>query len=98
MADVAKPLAGQVALVAGATRGAGRGIAFVAIIATIMILLQLLMIPTYLMFARIGIVDTLAAAFVPWLASAFGRAAGAERLIVPGNCGPPPVRGCERMP
>jgi len=37
-----------------------------------MIPIQLLMIPTYLMFARIGIVDTLAAAFVPWLASAFG--------------------------
>jgi multiple sugar transport system permease protein len=51
---------------------AGRGIAFLVIIATVMIPLQLLMIPTYLMFARIGIVDTLAAAFVPWLASAFG--------------------------
>jgi multiple sugar transport system permease protein len=38
----------------------------------VMIPIQLLMIPTYLMFARIGIVDTLAAAFVPWLASAFG--------------------------
>ena len=37
-----------------------------------MIPIQLLMIPTYLMFARLGIVDTLAAAFVPWLASAFG--------------------------
>jgi multiple sugar transport system permease protein len=51
---------------------AGRGVAFLVIIATVMIPLQLLMIPTYLMFARIGIVDTLAAAFVPWLASAFG--------------------------
>jgi multiple sugar transport system permease protein len=51
---------------------AGRGIAFLVIIATVMIPIQLLMIPTYLMFARIGIVDTLAAAFVPWLASAFG--------------------------
>jgi multiple sugar transport system permease protein len=51
---------------------AGRGIAFLAIIATVMIPMQLLMIPTYLMFARVGIVDTLAAAFVPWLASAFG--------------------------
>jgi multiple sugar transport system permease protein len=37
-----------------------------------MIPIQLLMIPTYLMFARAGILDTLAAAFVPWLASAFG--------------------------
>jgi multiple sugar transport system permease protein len=51
---------------------AGRGIAFLVIVATVMIPIQLLMIPTYLMFARIGIVDTLAAAFVPWLASAFG--------------------------
>jgi multiple sugar transport system permease protein len=53
-------------------RFAGRGVAFIAVIATVMIPIQLLMIPTYLMFARIGIVDTLAAAFVPWLASAFG--------------------------
>jgi multiple sugar transport system permease protein len=51
---------------------AGRGLAFLVIIATVMIPIQLLMIPTYLMFARIGIVDTVAAAFVPWLASAFG--------------------------
>jgi multiple sugar transport system permease protein len=51
---------------------AGRGIAFAAVLATVMIPIQLLMIPTYLMFARLGIVDTLAAAFVPWLASAFG--------------------------
>jgi multiple sugar transport system permease protein len=51
---------------------AGRGLAFLLIIATVMIPIQLLMIPTYLMFSRIGIVDTLAAAFVPWLASAFG--------------------------
>jgi multiple sugar transport system permease protein len=51
---------------------AGRGLAFLLIIATVMIPIQLLMIPTYLMFARIGIVDTLAAAYVPWLASAFG--------------------------
>ena len=51
---------------------AGRGLAFLAVVATVMIPMQLLMIPTYLMFARIGIIDTLAAAFVPWLASAFG--------------------------
>jgi multiple sugar transport system permease protein len=51
---------------------AGRGVAFVAVVATVMIPIQLLMIPTYLMFARAGILDTLAAAFVPWLASAFG--------------------------
>jgi multiple sugar transport system permease protein len=53
-------------------RFAGRGVAFLAILATVMVPTQLLMIPTYLMFARAGILDTLAAAFVPWLASAFG--------------------------
>jgi multiple sugar transport system permease protein len=51
---------------------AGRGLAFFLILATVMIPTQLLMIPTYLLFAQIGIVNTLAAAFVPWLASAFG--------------------------
>ena len=37
-----------------------------------MIPTQLLMIPTYVMFARLGLIDTLGAAIVPWLASAFG--------------------------
>ncbi len=50
----------------------GRGLAFFGVLATVMIPTQLLMIPTYLLFSRIGIVDTLAAAFVPWLATAFG--------------------------
>jgi multiple sugar transport system permease protein len=50
----------------------GRTLGFFAVVATIMIPTQLLMIPTYLMFTRLGVVDTLAAAFVPWLASAFG--------------------------
>jgi len=50
----------------------GRTFGFFAIVATIMIPTQLLMIPTYLMFSKLGIVDTLAAAFVPWLTSAFG--------------------------
>ena len=50
----------------------GRTVGFFVIVATIMIPTQLLMIPTYVMFSRLGIVDTLAAAFVPWLASAFG--------------------------
>lgn len=53
-------------------RFAGRGPAFVAVVATVMIPTQVLMIPTYLMFAWAGLVDTLAAAIVPWLASAFG--------------------------
>lgn len=50
----------------------GRNFSFFMIIATIMIPTQLLMIPTYILFARVGIIDTLASAFVPWLASAFG--------------------------
>jgi multiple sugar transport system permease protein len=51
---------------------AGRNVSFVLLVATIMIPLQLLMIPTYLMFSRLGLINSIAAAFVPWLASAFG--------------------------
>ena len=50
----------------------GRNIGFFAVLATIMIPTQLLMIPTYVMFTRIGVINTLTAAIVPWLASAFG--------------------------
>jgi multiple sugar transport system permease protein len=50
----------------------GRTFGFFAIVATIMIPTQLLMIPTYVMFSRIGLIDTLGAAIVPWLATAFG--------------------------
>ena len=50
----------------------GRNMSFFMIVGTIMIPTQLLMIPTYILFSRLGLVDTLAAAFVPWLASAFG--------------------------
>ena len=50
----------------------GRNLGFFAIVGTIMIPTQLLMIPTYVMFSKLGLVDTLAAAFVPWLTSAFG--------------------------
>lgn len=50
----------------------GRGVAFGVIAATIMIPYPVLMIPTYRLFNQINIIDTLAAAFVPWLASAFG--------------------------
>lgn len=50
----------------------GRNVGFMAIVATIMIPTQLLMIPTYVLFARLHLIDSLAAAFVPWLASAFG--------------------------
>ena len=50
----------------------GRNVGFFAVLATIMIPTQLLMIPTYVMFTRIGVVNTLGAAILPWLASAFG--------------------------
>ncbi len=50
----------------------GRTFGFFAIVATIMIPIQLLMIPTYVMFSRLGLIDSLGAAIVPWLASAFG--------------------------
>jgi multiple sugar transport system permease protein len=50
----------------------GRQVGFLLIVATIMIPTQLLMVPTYVMFARVGLIDTLAAAMVPWLASVFG--------------------------
>ena len=50
----------------------GRSVGFFLIVATIMIPIQLLMIPTYVMFAKVGLTDTLGAAIVPWLASAFG--------------------------
>lgn len=51
---------------------AGRNLSFVAVVATIMIPTQVLMIPTYVLFARLGLLDGLAAAIVPWLAGAFG--------------------------
>ena len=50
----------------------GRTVAFVTLVATIMIPTQMLMIPTYFMFTHLGLIDTLGAAFVPFLTSAFG--------------------------
>jgi multiple sugar transport system permease protein len=50
----------------------GKTFGFFAIVATIMVPTQLLMIPTYVLFARLGLLDSLSAAIVPWLASAFG--------------------------
>lgn len=50
----------------------GRQVTFFVLVGTVMIPMQLLLVPTYVMFARVGLIDTLAAAFVPWLASAFG--------------------------
>lgn len=50
----------------------GRNMGFLLIVATIMLPTQLLMIPTYILFSKIGLINTLGAAIVPWLASAFG--------------------------
>jgi multiple sugar transport system permease protein len=50
----------------------GRTFGFFAIVATIMIPTQLLMIPTYILFSRLNLLDSLGAAIVPWLATAFG--------------------------
>ncbi|MBH0082672.1 carbohydrate ABC transporter permease [Salinibacterium sp. SWN167] len=50
----------------------GRNFGIFAILGTIMIPTQLLMIPTYVLFSRLGLVDGLGAAIVPWLATAFG--------------------------
>jgi multiple sugar transport system permease protein len=53
-------------------RFAGRTLTFFLIVATIMVPIQLLMIPTFIMFTQLGVIDSLAAAAIPWLASAFG--------------------------
>ncbi len=53
-------------------RFAGRGVSFVLLVGTIMIPTQLLMIPTYIMFTKLGVVNTLPAVILPWLTSAFG--------------------------
>ena len=50
----------------------GRTLGFFGIVATIMIPTQLLMIPTYILFSRLNLLDSLGAAIVPWLATAFG--------------------------
>ncbi|MFZ2502642.1 MAG: carbohydrate ABC transporter permease [Nocardioides sp.] len=50
----------------------GRGLGFFMIVGTIMVPVQLLMIPTYILFARLHAVDTMAAPIIPWLTSAFG--------------------------
>ena len=50
----------------------GKAFGFLAILATIMIPIQVLMIPTYILFSRLGLIDSIGAAIVPWLASAFG--------------------------
>lgn len=50
----------------------GRTPGFLLIVATIMVPIQLLMIPTFILFSRMHVINTLTAAAIPWLASAFG--------------------------
>ena len=50
----------------------GSGIVFVLILATVMIPFQVVMIPTFLIVRRLGLIDTLGALIVPNLANAFG--------------------------
>jgi multiple sugar transport system permease protein len=50
----------------------GRTPSFFVIVATIMVPIQLLMIPTFILFSRMNVINTLSAAAIPWLASAFG--------------------------
>jgi multiple sugar transport system permease protein len=53
-------------------RFTGRTPSFFVIVATIMVPIQVLMIPTFLLFSRMRVIDTLTAVAIPWLASAFG--------------------------
>ncbi len=50
----------------------GRQVAFMLILATLMIPFQVIMIPTFLIVRRLGLLDTLGALMVPNLANAFG--------------------------
>jgi multiple sugar transport system permease protein len=50
----------------------GREVVFILVLATLMIPFQVVMIPTFLIVRRLGLIDTLGALIVPNLASAFG--------------------------
>jgi ABC-type glycerol-3-phosphate transport system permease component len=50
----------------------GSGIVFVLILMTFLLPIESLMVPLYQVVARIGLQDTLIAAFIPWIASPFG--------------------------
>jgi multiple sugar transport system permease protein len=50
----------------------GRDVVFILILATLMIPFQVIMIPTFLIVRKLGLIDTLGALIVPNLASAFG--------------------------
>jgi multiple sugar transport system permease protein len=50
----------------------GREVVFLLVLATLMIPFQVIMIPTFLIVRKLGLIDTLGALIVPNLASAFG--------------------------
>ena len=50
----------------------GREVAFILVLATLMIPFQVIMIPTFLIVRKLGLIDTLGALIVPNLAGAFG--------------------------
>jgi multiple sugar transport system permease protein len=50
----------------------GREVVFILVLATLMIPFQVIMIPTFLIVRKLGLIDTLGALIVPNLASAFG--------------------------
>jgi multiple sugar transport system permease protein len=50
----------------------GREVVFILVLATLMIPFQVVMIPTFLIVRRLGLIDTLGALIVPNLAGAFG--------------------------
>ena len=50
----------------------GREVVFILVLATLMIPFQVVMIPTFLIVRRLGLIDTLGALIVPNLANAFG--------------------------
>jgi multiple sugar transport system permease protein len=50
----------------------GREVAFILVLATLMIPFQVIMIPTFIIVRKLGLIDTLGALIVPNLAGAFG--------------------------
>ena len=50
----------------------GREVVFILVLATLMIPFQIIMIPTFLIVRRLGLIDTLGALILPNLAGAFG--------------------------
>src|SRR5205085_4222781 len=50
----------------------GREVVFILVLATLMIPFQVIMIPTFLIVRKLGLIDTLGALIIPNLANAFG--------------------------